>query len=304
MSQQRVAAVRAFNRFYTATIGVLREGLLSTPYSLTEARVLYELAQRDSTEVAELRRALDLDAGYLSRILAKLESAGLATRSRSAADARRQVVTLTKAGLAEFAALDAASAADVRALLGRLPEGGQRRLVAAMGSIRGVLDGPPGPPAFVLRPPGPGDYGWVVHRHGVRYAEEQGLDGSFEALVARVVADFLERQDQRRERAWIAESAGEPVGSVFCARKDDETAQLRLLLVEPAARGMGLGSRLVEECLRFARRAGYRRITLWTHEQSAAARRIYARAGFAIGDREPYHRFGQDLVSEHWSRDL
>ena len=304
MSQQRVEAVRSFNRFYTATIGVLREGLLSTPYSLTEARVLFELAQRDSTEVAGLRRALDLDAGYLSRILARLESAGLATRGRSAADARRQVVTLTEAGRAEFAALDAASAADVQSLLGRLPEDGQRRLVAAMGSIRGVLDGPPRPPAFVLRPPGPGDYGWVVHRHGARYAEEQGLDGSFEALVARVVADYIERHDPRRERAWIAEVGGDPVGSVFCVRKDDETAQLRLLLVEPAARGMGLGGRLVEECLRFARRAGYRRMTLWTHEQSAAARRIYARAGFDLGDREPYHRFGQDLVSEHWSRTL
>jgi DNA-binding MarR family transcriptional regulator/GNAT superfamily N-acetyltransferase len=304
MVQPLVDEVRGFNRFYTATIGVLQEKLVDSPYSLTEARVLFELAQRDRTEVAELRRGLGLDAGYLSRILGRLEAAGLAARARSAADGRRQVITLTEAGRAEFAALDTAAAADVQRLLDRLPAEYQRQVVSAMGTIRELLADQPGPRAFVLRPPGPGDYGWVVHRHGVRYAEEQGLDESFEALVARVVADYLDHHDPRRERAWIAEADGKPVGSAFCVRQDDETAKLRLLLVEPAVRGRGLGSTLVEECLRFARRAGYRRMTLWTHEQSAAARRIYTRAGFTLGEREPYHRFGQDLVSEHWHRDL
>src|SRR5215470_3383427 len=225
MGRALVDEVRGFNRFYTATIGVLNEKLVDSPYSLTEARVLFELAQRDRTEVAELRRGLGLDAGYLSRILGRLEAAGLAARARSAADGRRQVITLTEAGRAEFAALDTAAAADVRRLLDRLPAEHQRRVVSAMGTIRELLADRPGPRAFVLRPPGPGDYGWVVHRHGVRYAEEQGLDASFEALVARVVADYLEQHDPRRERAWIAEADGQPVGSVFCVRQDDETAK-------------------------------------------------------------------------------
>lgn len=302
--EQRIASVRAFNRFYTDVIGVLREGLHDTAYSLTEARVLFELAQDDPTEVAELRERLHVDAGYLSRILSRFARDGLVRRERSPADGRRQVIRLTEAGAAAFATLDVSASQDVAALLAGLGEGDQRRLEEAMDTIRAVLQ--KGAPAghCTLRPLRPGDLGWVVHRHGALYWQEYGWDEQFEALVARIVADYVDRGARERQNAWIAEVDGRPAGCVFCTRKDDVTAQLRLLLVEPSARGRGVGSRLVEECLRFARAAGYQRMTLWTNDVLRDARRLYERAGFTLDREEAHHRFGRDLVGQHWSRPL
>jgi len=299
-----VAAVRAFNRFYTNRIGVLGDGLLRTPHSLTEARVLYELSQRDVTEVADLRRELDIDAGFLSRLLARLERSGLVARERSQADARRQRIRLTADGTAAFAELDRRSAAEIGALLDAVGEEDQRRLVAAMDVVRGVLEGVPRSEAFVLRPAHAGDFGWIVHRHGALYAQEYGWDETFEALVARIVADHVEHRDPRLEAAWIAELDGEPVGCVLCVRREDDVAQLRLLLVEPGARGRGIGARLIEECLRFAKRAGYHRITLWTNDVLHEARRLYERAGFELVESAPHHSFGHDLVEQTWARAL
>src|SRR3954468_14271860 len=299
-AEDRVAAVREFNRFYTERIGVLGESLLHTDYSLTEARVLFELGQADAMDVADLRTTLGLDAGYLSRLLSRLDQAGLLRRERSERDARRQRVTLTPAGRAAFAELDARSAAENAALLDGLPEDAQRRLLGAMDAIRGVLAPTPAP-AYVLRPPASGDYGWVVARHGALYAQEYGWDETFESLVARVVADYVDHRDSHRDAAWIAEVRGEPVGSVFCVAKDQRTARLRLLLVEPSARGLGIGARLVDECVRFARGAGYEELTLWTNSVLTAARRIYARAGFEVVDSKPHRSFGRNLVDETWA---
>jgi DNA-binding MarR family transcriptional regulator/N-acetylglutamate synthase-like GNAT family acetyltransferase len=301
----RVAAVRAFNRFYTGRLGILGEGFLRTPHSLTEARVLYELGHRDVVEVAELRRELEIDAGYLSRLLSRLEDQALVTRARSQEDGRRQRVRLTERGAAAFAELDRRSAAEIGELLEGLGEERQRRLVAAMQAIAGLLDDDPrADAAVVLRAPHPGDYGWIVHRHGAQYAEEYDWDESFEALVARIVADYAEHHDPKREAAWIAEVDGEPVGCVLCVRKDDATAQLRLLLVDPRARGRGIGGRLIDECLRFARRAGYEEIVLWTNDVLHDARRLYERAGFELVDSGEHHAFGHDLVEQTWSRRL
>src|SRR3954452_11747217 len=296
----RVAAVRDFNRFYTRRIGVLGEGLLHTGHSLTEARVLFELGQVEAMDVADLRATLGLDAGYLSRLLSRLDQAGVLRRERSERDARRQRVTLTPAGRAAFAELDARSAAENAALLDGLPEDAQRRLLGAMDAIRGVLAPPPAP-AYVLRPPASGDYGWVVARHGTLYAQEYGWGATFESLVARVVADYVDHRDPRREAAWIADIGGEAVGSVFCVAQDERVARLRLLLVEPSARGSGIGARLVDECVRFARAAGYQELTLWTNSVLTAARRVYARAGFEIVDSKPHRSFGRHLQDETWS---
>lgn len=298
----RVDQIRGFNRFYTNVIGVLRGGLLRTPYSLAEARVLFEVAQRGKVEVVDLRRDLDIDAGYLSRMLARLADAGLILRERSATDGRRQVIALTDAGRAEFATLDERSAQEVRRLLAPLSEVEQRRMVGAMDAIRGVLSPAPRPAGYLLRPLLPGDLGWIVQRHGVRYSQEYGWDASFEALVARIVADYVEHHDPQRENAWIAEIDGRPVGCVLCVRRDAETAQLRVLLVEPDARGHGIGARLVDECVRFARRAGYRRIVLWTYDVLASARRIYQAAGFELVESAAEHSYGHDLTSQLWSR--
>lgn len=295
-----VAAVRAFNRYYTGVIGVLQEGLVDTPYSLTEARVVFELAQADETEVLSLRRGLDLDAGYLSRLLARFEADGLVVRERAAADARRQIVRLTERGRATFELLNERSNVEVRALLDRLPAGQRARLVAAMATIRGILDSAGAPPSYVLRTLGPGDYGWVVQRNGVIYAAEFGWDRSYEALVARIVADYVDNHDPERENAWIAEADGVPSGCVFCVKEDETTARLRLLLVDPAARGLGLGSALVDACIRFAEKAGYREMVLWTNDVLADARRIYQRAGFELVDSTPHHSFGHDLVGQNW----
>ncbi len=299
-----VAAVRAFNRFYTNVIGLLRGKYLGTPYSLTEARLLFELAQRDASEVADLRRAVDIDAGYLSRILGRFEDDGLIARRRSAADGRRLVIRLTGAGRAAVAGLDERSAGQTRDMLAGVRDEDRRRLLDAMRVITDVLTQSPRPRGYLLRAPRPGDLGWVVSRNAAVYAEEFGWDASYEALVARIVADYVDHRDPEAEAAWIAEVDGAPAGCVFCVREDATTARLRLLLVEPWARGLGIGARLVEEVLRFARGAGYSAVTLWTNDVLGDARRIYERAGFTLDDETSHHSFGQDLVGQNWSRRL
>ena len=301
-----VHAVRAFNRFWTQQIGLLQAGLVDTPWSLTEARVLFELAQHEATDLADLRRTLQLDAGYLTRIVGRLKDAGLVTAERSPDDGRRQVIRLTDKGRAEFGTLDGRSSEATAALLGGLPVADRRRLVAAMGTIEDTLAprSDRRPRAYLLREPGPGDLGWMVQRNAAVYAAEYGWDQSYEALVARIVADFGQHRDPACERAWIAEVDGEPAGCVLCVRRDDETAQLRILLVDPAVRGLGIGARLVEECIRFARAAGYRSMVLWTNDVLVSARRIYEAAGFTLTDEEPHHSFGHDLVGQTWRLDL
>ncbi len=299
-SANAVATVREFNRFYTRVIGVLDEGLLDTPYTLTEARVIFELAQGEQVEVAILRRRLGLDPGYLSRILGRYESDGLIIRSRSTSDARRQVVRLTAAGRSAYKTLDERSARQIQAVLEGLADEEQRRLLGAMATISDVLGDSRREQRVTLRPLRIGELGWVIGRHGAVYAEEFGWDESFEALVARIVADYAQQHDPQRENAWIAEIDGEPVGCVFCVRKDDKTAQLRILLVEPSARGFGVGTALVDACIEFARQAGYLKVVLWTNSVLESARRIYERAGFKLLDEHPHHSYGHDLVSQWW----
>ena len=301
---QRIGSVRAFNRFYTNVIGALRGGLLDTPYSLTEARVLFELGHADATEVAELRRALDIDRGHLSRMLSRFDGDGLVVRERSTEDARRQVIRLSDAGRATMAMLGTRADDEVRNLLAPLSDRDQGTLIGAMGTIRSILERTRSEPSYVIRPLGPGDLGWVVHRHGVLYATEYGWDETFEGLVAQIVADYARDRDERRESAWIAEVHGEPAGCVFCTKREEHVAQLRLLLVEPETRGMGLGARLVDECIRFARRAGYRQIMLWTNDVLTAARRIYEKAGFQLVEEGPHKSFGKDLVEQTWALTL
>jgi DNA-binding MarR family transcriptional regulator/GNAT superfamily N-acetyltransferase len=299
-----VAAVRGFNRFYTNVIGLLRGKYLDTPYSLTEARLLFELAQRDTSEVTDLRRMVDIDPGYLSRILARFESDGLIARQRSAADGRRQVIQLTSMGRSVVAGLGARSAEQTRDMLAGLRDADRRRLLDAMHVITETLTESPRPRGYLLRGPRPGDMGWVVQRNAAVYAEEFGWDSSYEALVARIVADYVDHRDPDAEAAWIAEIDGAPAGCVFCVRENATTARLRLLLVEPWARGLGIGVRLVEEVLRFARQVGYSHITLWTNDVLADARRIYQRAGFTLDNENRHHSFGQDLIGQNWSRAL
>ncbi|MCT2586445.1 bifunctional helix-turn-helix transcriptional regulator/GNAT family N-acetyltransferase [Actinophytocola gossypii] len=298
----RVSAVRAFNRSYTTFLGALDEHLLGSTYSLTEARILFELGQRDETELTELRQATGLDAGYLSRLLARFEESGLLRRERSTADARRQRIRLTPAGRDTFRTLDEKSARQIRDLLSGLTEDEQHHLVEAMEMIRRRLvdAGPP----VTLRAPNPGDHGWVVERNGALYAGEYGWTGEYEALVARIVADYLTEHDPVREASWIAELRGERVGAIYCVRKDDVTAKLRLLHVEPSARGAGVGTLLVDECVRFARRSGYRAMELWTVSLLAPARRIYERAGFRLVEEDTADRFGHRLTGQTWRLEL
>jgi len=303
--EDTISAVRRFNRTFTRRIGVLRAGLLHSPYSLTEARILFEVAQRDNLTAAELGRALGLDAGYLSRTLAALDQRGLLEKVRSESDGRQRLLRLTPDGGDAFDLLDRRSRDEVGEMLDGLGDGDQQRLLAAMRTIEDVLDkdfkfSEP----FVLRPHEPGDMGWVVHRHGVLYAQEYGWDERFEALVARIVSDFVTNYNPARDRCWIAEMNGAIVGSVFVVEADETTAKLRLLLVEPTARGLGLGARLVAECIRFARRAGYQTLMLWTNSVLVEARHIYAKAGFTLVAREEHHSFGHDLVGETWERAL
>ena len=303
----RVDAVRAFNRFYTRQVGVLGDRHLRSPFSLTEMRVLYELAHRDGPTATVLRRDLGLDAGYLSRIVRAFEAARLIERTPAPADRRQIVLRLTPRGRAAFAPFETRARREMGALLGALPVAGQRAVVSSMQTIQRLLGERPGEPAtpYTLRAHQPGDMGWVVHRHGALYAREWGYDHTFEALVARIAADFLDHLDPARERCWIAEKEGEIVGSVFLVRKSKTVAKLRLLLVEPQARGLGLGKRLVDECIRFAREAGYRTITLWTQSELDAARGLYQRAGFRCVERHKHDSFGRKgLVSETWGLKL
>ncbi|HUF34460.1 MAG TPA: helix-turn-helix domain-containing GNAT family N-acetyltransferase [Gemmatimonadales bacterium] len=301
----QIRQVRSFNRFYTRRIGVLEEGLLHSPFSLAEARVLFELAHRERPEAAALARDLGLDPGYLSRILRGFRRRHLVIARAVAGDGRRRHLELTPRGVAAFGRLDRRARLQVAALLRRLGSAERDRLLGAMRTIEMLLADKPDPEAaVVLRPPRPGDLGWVVHRHGAVYAAEYGWDERFEALVAEVVAEFVQRFDPSRDRCWIAERHGEIVGSVFLVRQTDEVAKLRLLLVEPSARGLGLGSRLVAECVAFARGAGYRTITLWTNDVLHAARRIYQAAGFRLVRREPHRQFGRGLVGETWELEL
>ena len=303
--ERRVAAVRRFNRFYTRQIGLLRQGYLDSPYSLTGARVLYELAHRQTPTATELARDLGLDMGYLSRVLRGFEKDRLLARKAAAGDARRSLLSLTPRGRAAFAPLDVCSRAEASATLKALPATDQARLVGAMDTIETLMGGAPAAKTpYLLRPPQPGDFGWVVHRHGAVYAQEYGWDERFEALVARIVAKFAERHDPRRERCWMAERDGQVVGSVFLVTHSKTVAQLRLLLVEPSARGLGIGARLVAECVRFARQTGYRRVTLWTNSVLLAARHIYEQAGFRLVRRERHQSFGHALVGETWILDL
>jgi DNA-binding MarR family transcriptional regulator/N-acetylglutamate synthase-like GNAT family acetyltransferase len=301
----RVEEIRAFNRFYTNRIGVLRSGLHGSRHPLPEARVLFELGRREVTEVAQLRRDLDMDAGQLSRLLARLGEQGLVRPERSPGDGRRRRLRLTAAGRKAYTKLDRGSARQWAELLEHLDDAQQRRLLHAMATVRAVLEDPPaGDREVVLREPRAGDLGWIVERHGALYAAQYDWGAGFEALVARIVADFAAGHDPARERAWIAEVDGERAGCVLCVRRTDAVAALRLLLVEPAARGLGLGGRLVDACIAFARAAGYRELALWTNAPLVEARRIYDRRGFRLVSEAPHADWGVELVGQELMLDL
>jgi DNA-binding MarR family transcriptional regulator/GNAT superfamily N-acetyltransferase len=297
-----VKAVRGFNRFYTQRIGVL-DPYLGSEFSLTEARVLYELAHRDQPAASELGRDLALDAGYLSRILRRFESRGWLARVPSPADARQSLLRLTESGRAVFAPLQQKSRDEAAALVAAVPDDSRERLIRSMSAIRRLLD-PSHRGTVVLRDPGPGDMGWVVQQHGEIYAREYGFTSEFEGLVAQVAAKYLRDFDPAWEKGWIAEIDGERVGAVFVVRKSRTTAQLRLLILTPGARGRGLGARLTDECIAFARAKGYRQMVLWTQSILVAARAIYQSRGFVIVKSEPNHAYGKRLVAETWALKL
>jgi DNA-binding MarR family transcriptional regulator/GNAT superfamily N-acetyltransferase len=304
--EQRTGAVRRFNRFYTRQIGVLRKNYLDSPYSLGESRVLYEILH-DARTATEVARALDLDAGYLSRMLRNFEKQGLISRRVSDRDARQSHLTITARGRNAFAPLEKRSQATVATMLGKLADDDQARLVAAMHTIETLLAGNPEAAAargYILREPKPGDFGWIVTRHAELYAQEYGWTAPFEGLCAQIVADFANKNDPACERCWIAELNGENVGTIMLVKDSEEVARLRLLLVAPKGRGLGLGNRLVDECVRFARAAGYKKITLWTHSILSAARHIYEKAGFRLTASEKRHSWSKDVVAEFWDLDL
>jgi len=309
---ETIAAVRRYNRFYTQRLGLLSDRLAGSRWSLTEARLLYELANRQAPAASELARDLMLDAGYVSRILRRFEAAGLIERRRDGDDARRSHLLLTPGGRESFAALEHGSRMQIARLLAPLPSPARHTLVASMSTIHSLLDRPDAfdhadchaPDVVVLRQPAPGDVGWVIERHGALYASEFGYDVTFEGLVAKIAGAFLESHDPSRERCWIAECAGSRVGAVFLVKLDDDTAKLRLLFVEPAARGLGIGARLVGACTAFARDAGYKRITLWTQSHLSAARRLYVNEGYRLVAEEPHRSFGLELVAETWQLEL
>ncbi len=305
MPSRAITAVRRFNRFYTRQIGVLHEYLLSSPYSLTEMRVLYELSHRDGPPTSsELCEFLGLDAGYFSRILAHFQKLGFVRRARSREDARASLIEITAKGRAAFAPYDVRQDREVASMLAPLKPSDVREITGAMSTIQNRLDRQPQDQRIALRPPRPGDMGWVVQRHGEIYAEEYGWNWEFEGLVAGVVSEFVKNFDPKRERCWIAELNGRRVGSVFCFKKAESVAKLRMLFVDKDARGLGLGSRLVRECIAFARKKGYQKMTLWTESPLKAARRIYAAAGFRIVSRDPVHNFGKRMISEIWELEL
>lgn len=301
-----VLAVRRFNRFYTRQIGILQEGVYASPFSLTEVRVLYELAHQDGLTAVQLCRELGLDPGYLSRILHSFQKKNLIARKPSDSDGREVLLSLTPHGRGIFAPLDKRSSDDIAKMLSRLSPVQQSRLADATHTIEDLLGPRPETrPSYILRPHQPGDMGWVTYRHGVLYSQEYGYDERFEALVAGIVADFIDNFDPKRERCWIAEINGERVGSVFLVQKSQTVAQLRLLLVEPSARGLGIGKKLVSECIRFARQAGYKKIVLWTQSELHAARRIYQQTGFSLAGEKPHQSWNRrDLVSEVWELKL
>lgn len=309
-SAETIAAVRRFSRFYTRRIGLLQDGLLGGPLTLPEARLVYEVAQHGPDDPPPTARAigaaLDLDPGYLSRLLRSLEERGLVARRPSPADGRQMLLALTEAGQARWREIDDRSRQAVGAMLAGLSDPERRRLVAALREVEALL-GPSGvaPAPVVLRPARIGDHGWVVQRHGVLYAREFGWDASFEGMVAEVVAGFLRDHDPAREGGWIVERGGDPLGSVYLMRGPEEAvAKLRLLCVEPEARGLGLGRLLVAEALRFARAARYRRVSLWTNSILVAARALYQDLGFRLVEEAPHRSFGHDLVGETWVLDL
>ncbi|ANK79367.1 MAG: MarR family transcriptional regulator [Rhizobiales bacterium NRL2] len=300
-----VEAVRDFTRYYTRRLGVLKEGLLDTDLPLPQARLVWELAHREAVTAAALARDLELDPAYVSRLLKGLERRGLVAKRRSESDGRARIVALTPAGRDLFAELDARSVREVNDMLAPLAPTERRGLTAAMMRVRRMLGPEADAPApYVIRSHRPGDVGWVISRHGEIYADEFGWDGTFEALVAEIGAAFIRDFKPEREHCWIAERDGERVGSVFVVEKDAATAQLRLLLVDPSARGLKLGERLVNEVIRFARAKGYSKLTLWTNDCLHAARRIYQKAGFVLVDEEPHHSFGVDLVGQNWDLEL
>jgi DNA-binding MarR family transcriptional regulator/GNAT superfamily N-acetyltransferase len=313
----RVAAVRRFNRFYTRQIGVLRKKFLDSPYSLGEARVLYEIASGHSLTATDIGRALDLDAGYLSRVLRNFERRGLVRRTASATDARQSHLTLSPRGREAYGPLEQGSQNDTGTMLEKLAPADQARLIAAMQTIESLLGGEEPSaaaprPTYRLRAPVPGDFGWMVKRHAEIYAQEYGWTEPFEGLCAQIVAEFANKNDPKRERCWIAEMDGEIVGCVFLAKdaaknsakNSAKVARIRLLLVDPKARGLGVGARLVDECIRFARRAGYKKITLWTHSVLTAARHIYQKAGFRLMRTDRHRSWGRPVTSEHWDLEL
>jgi DNA-binding MarR family transcriptional regulator/predicted GNAT family N-acyltransferase len=303
--ENQIAAVRAFTRFYTRKLGVLDQQLLQSPFSLSEARVLFELAHHDDVAAKEIGLMLGLDPGYLSRIVQGFDEKGLISRTPLATDRRQQQLSLTARGRQAFARLDRSSANEVAAMLAGLDASERDRLVGAMAAIEHLLEPPrTARPAFLLRSHRPGDIGWVISRHAAVYAEEYGWDISFEALVAEITAQFIRSFDATCEHCWIAEVDGEPAGSVFLVKSTDETAKLRLLLVEKKARGLGIGRALTEQCIRFAREKGYGKIVLWTQSILVAARDIYRRAGFRLIAEEPHHSFGVDLIGETWELKL
>jgi DNA-binding MarR family transcriptional regulator/GNAT superfamily N-acetyltransferase len=302
---QRIAAVRRFNRFYTRQIGVLRKGYLDSPFSLGEGRVLYEIAHGDRLTASDIVRALDLDAGYLSRLLRSFEKRGLIERKTSAKDARQSHLALTVRGRRIFTPLEKRSQHQAGAMLGKLKQNEQSQLVTAMNSIQSLLNGHAPPIAKpILRGPKPGDYGWIASRHAELYRQEYGWTEPFEGLCAQIVADFVNKFDPKYERAWIAELNGENVGSIMLAKDTEEVARIRLLLVDPKARGLGLGARLTDESIRFARATGYKKVTLWTHSILTAARHVYKKAGFELLRSEPHESWGKPVVGEHWDLTL
>jgi DNA-binding MarR family transcriptional regulator/GNAT superfamily N-acetyltransferase len=300
-ANDRIEIVRGFNRLYTKKLGLLHKGVLQSPFSLAEARVLFELASTNEPTATAVGEGLGLDAGYLSRILGNFERQGLLTRRPVAGDRRQSVLSLTSAGKQAFAGLDARSRDEIGAMLGALGRLDQARLIEAMRTIQSLIgERHVARAPYLLRAHRPGDAGWVVYRHGTLYAQEYGWDEQFEALVAGIVARFILRYDAKVERCWIAEREGENVGSVFLVKHTNRVAKLRLLLVEPAARGLGIGTRLIDECTQSARHAGYRKIILWTNSVLRDARRLYIKAGYKLLREQPHRSFGKDLVGETW----
>ncbi|QOZ32043.1 helix-turn-helix domain-containing GNAT family N-acetyltransferase [Bradyrhizobium sp. CCBAU 53421] len=301
----QVAAVRGFSRFYTRKLGIIEPKLLHSPFTLQEARIIYELAHRDHCTATDLVRDLDLDAGFVSRTLQALQRRQIVTRKPSKTDKRVNEVALTAKGRAASTDLESRSREEVATLLKQIDGNRRAAVVRAMSTIEQALEPTmQKPTSFLLRSHRVGDMGWVVSRQGQAYAEEYGWDISYEALVAEICAQFLRSFDPVREHCWIAEVDGEPVGSIFLVNGGDGVAKLRLLLVEEKARGLGVGRALVEQCIRAAREKGYKKMTLWTQSILLAARGIYARAGFQRVKEEKHHSFGVDLVGETWELEL